>query len=33
MKLPSDLSGHALVDVLCRRWSYAKVNQVGSQVP
>jgi len=32
MKLPSDLSGHALVDALCRHWGYVKVNQVGSHI-
>jgi predicted RNA binding protein YcfA (HicA-like mRNA interferase family) len=32
MKLPSDLSGHALVDALCRRWGYVRVNQVGSHI-
>jgi predicted RNA binding protein YcfA (HicA-like mRNA interferase family) len=32
MKLPSDLSGRALVAALCRRWGYVEVNQVGSHV-
>lgn len=32
MKLPSDLSGHVLVDALCRHWGYVKVNQVGSHI-
>jgi len=32
MKLPSDVSGQALVDALCRHWGYAKVNQVGSHI-
>ena len=32
MKLPSDLSGHALVAGLCRDWGYVKVNQVGSHI-
>jgi predicted RNA binding protein YcfA (HicA-like mRNA interferase family) len=32
MKLPRDLSGHDLVAGLCRRWGYAKVNQVGSHI-
>jgi predicted RNA binding protein YcfA (HicA-like mRNA interferase family) len=32
MKLPRDLSGRDLVDVLCRRWSYRVVNRVGSHV-
>ena len=32
MKIPRDLSGHALVATLCRHWGYAKVNQVGSHI-
>ena len=32
MKLPRDLSGHDLVAVLCRRWGYVKVNQIGSHI-
>ena len=32
MKLPRDLSGHDLVDALCRRWGYVEVNQVGSHI-
>ena len=32
MKLPSDLSGHALVAALGRHWGYVKVNQVGSHI-
>lgn len=32
MKLPRDLRGRDLAQVLCSRWGYAKVNQVGSHV-
>ena len=32
MKLPRDLSGHALVAALCRHWGYVKVNQSGSHI-
>ena len=32
MKLPRDLSGEELVRHLCRRWGYARVHQVGSQM-
>jgi len=32
MKLPRDLSGQQLAAVLCRRWGYEKVNQVGSHI-
>ena len=32
MKIPRDLSGHDLVSVLCRRWNYIRVNQVGSHI-
>ena len=32
MKIPRDLSGHALVVALCRQWGYEKVNQVGSHI-
>ena len=32
MKLPSDLSGHALVRALCRHWGYVEVNRVGSHI-
>ena len=32
MKLPRDLSGERLAAVLCRRWGYSKVHQVGSHV-
>ena len=32
MKLPRDLSGEALVRILCRKWEYRQVHQVGSHV-
>lgn len=32
MKLPRDLYGRDLAHVLCTRWAYAKVNQVGSHI-
>ncbi len=32
MKIPRDLSGRQLVKVLCARWAYAEVHQVGSHV-
>ncbi|HEY1107130.1 MAG TPA: type II toxin-antitoxin system HicA family toxin [Opitutaceae bacterium] len=32
MKLPRDLYGRQLAFVLCTRWSYIKVNQVGSHI-
>ena len=32
MKIPRDLSGNELIAVLCRRWGYMKINQVGSHV-
>ncbi len=32
MKLPRDLSGHALIQVLCRSWGYRQVTQHGSHV-
>lgn len=32
MKLPTDLSGHALAAALCRDWGYVRVNQVGSHL-
>ena len=32
MKLPSDVSGHALVAALCRDWGYVEVNRVGSHI-
>ena len=32
MKLPRGLYGRALARVLCTRWAYRQVNQVGSQI-
>ena len=32
MKIPRDVSGTHLADVLCRRWQYQKVHQVGSHI-
>jgi predicted RNA binding protein YcfA (HicA-like mRNA interferase family) len=32
MKIPRDVSGTHLANVLCRRWQYAKVHQVGSHM-
>ena len=32
MKIPRDVSGAALADVLCRKWRYAKVHQAGSHI-
>lgn len=32
MTLPRDLSGERLIDLLCRRWGYRRVHQVGSHV-
>jgi predicted RNA binding protein YcfA (HicA-like mRNA interferase family) len=32
MKLPRDVRGQDLAAVLCRRWGYLKVNQVGSHI-
>jgi predicted RNA binding protein YcfA (HicA-like mRNA interferase family) len=32
MKIPRDVSGLHLADVLCRRWRYTKVHQVGSHM-
>jgi predicted RNA binding protein YcfA (HicA-like mRNA interferase family) len=32
MKIPRCVSGAHFADVLCRRWGYAKVNQVGSHI-
>ena len=32
MKLPRDLSGNELVAVLCKRWGYVKIHQVGSHI-
>jgi predicted RNA binding protein YcfA (HicA-like mRNA interferase family) len=32
MKMPRDVSGTHLADVLCRSWHYKKVHQVGSHI-
>jgi predicted RNA binding protein YcfA (HicA-like mRNA interferase family) len=32
MKIPRDVSGTHLANVLSRRWQYAKVHQVGSHI-
>jgi hypothetical protein len=32
MKIPRDLSGARLADVLCRRWQYRRAHQVGSHI-
>ncbi len=32
MKLPRDISGTELASVLCRRWAYRQVHQVGSHI-
>jgi predicted RNA binding protein YcfA (HicA-like mRNA interferase family) len=32
MKIPRDLSGKALVDLLCRHWDYRIVHQEGSHI-
>ena len=32
MKIPRDVSGLQLADVLCRRWRYTKVHQAGSHM-
>jgi predicted RNA binding protein YcfA (HicA-like mRNA interferase family) len=32
MKTPRDVSGAHLADVLCRRWQYTRVHQVGSHI-
>ena len=32
MKIPRDVSGRDLADVLCRRWRYIRVHQVGSHI-
>jgi predicted RNA binding protein YcfA (HicA-like mRNA interferase family) len=32
VKLPRDLQGRELAKILCSRWAYAKVNQVGSHI-
>lgn len=32
MKIPLDISGAHLADVLCQRWHYSKVHQAGSHI-
>jgi predicted RNA binding protein YcfA (HicA-like mRNA interferase family) len=32
VKIPCDLYGRELAGVLCARWAYQKVNQVGSHI-
>ncbi len=32
MKLPHNVSGNRLAEVLCRTWGYEKVHQVGSHI-
>jgi len=32
MKVPRDVSGAHLADILCRRWQYSRVHQVGSHI-
>jgi hypothetical protein len=32
MKLPRDVAGERLADVLCRRWQYHRVHQSGSHI-
>ena len=32
MKIPRDVSGAHLADMLCRRWQYTRVHQVGSHI-
>jgi len=32
MKIPRDVSGVRLADLLCRKWQYVKVHQVGSHI-
>ena len=32
MKIPRNVSGARLADVLCRRWQYRKVHQAGSHI-
>ena len=32
MKLPRDVSGEHLADVLCRKWRYTRAHQVGSHI-
>jgi predicted RNA binding protein YcfA (HicA-like mRNA interferase family) len=32
MKIPRDVSGAHLASILCRRWQYLRVHQVGSHI-
>ena len=32
MKIPRNVSGRRLADVLCQRWQYSKVHQAGSHI-
>jgi hypothetical protein len=32
MRIPRDLSGSRLAEVLCRKWRYKRVHQVGSHI-
>jgi len=32
VKIPRDLSGRDLIEVLCRKWDYRRVSQEGSHV-
>jgi len=32
MKIPRDLSGHGLVQLLCRNWAYRVVHQEASHI-
>jgi predicted RNA binding protein YcfA (HicA-like mRNA interferase family) len=32
MKIPRDVSGVRLADILCRRWQYHRIHQVGSHI-
>jgi predicted RNA binding protein YcfA (HicA-like mRNA interferase family) len=32
MKLPRDVAGRYLCEVLCRRWQYNRVHQTGSHI-
>jgi len=32
MRIPLDVSGARLADLLCRKWRYARVHRVGSHI-
>ena len=32
MKIPRDVSGTHLAEILCKKWRYTKVHQVGSHI-